>query len=289
MRVPSLTLAAAGAALIAPALPAPATAVPPAERVAAREGSAAHDGGATHGGGAAGAARGEGAARRGDAAPSRGAGRPEGPGRAGKAAPDERTRRAGDAVTAARLLARAGRCTRISRGRYRTDAGRPATVPVCGTRDAVFWKADLDIDCDGRPTARCNRRTDPVFAPATAVLGSDGRRLNAETLPYIVVPAPSRRWDHRASGVRGGSVAAVVYGDRVRYAVVGDTGPRDLIGEASYATARALGIRPDPRSGGVSSGVTYIVFRDSRITAVENREAAVAEGERLARRFLARH
>ncbi|MFF8999846.1 glycoside hydrolase family 75 protein [Streptomyces achromogenes] len=287
MRVPSLTLAAAGAALIAPALPAPATAVPPAERVAARdanavrEGSAAPDGGAAHGG-AAGTARG------GDAAPSRGAGRAEDPGRAGRSAGAERARRAEDAVTAARLLARAGRCTRVSRGRYRTDAGRPATIPVCGTRDAVFWKADLDIDCDGRPTARCNRRTDPVFAAATAVLGSDGRRLNAETLPYIVVPAPSRRWDHRASGVRGGSVAAVVYGDRVRYAVVGDTGPRDLIGEASYATARALGIRPDPRTGGVSSGVTYIVFRDSRITAVEDRAAAVAEGERLARRFLAR-
>ncbi|MGW1600614.1 glycoside hydrolase family 75 protein, partial [Streptomyces eurythermus] len=64
MRLPSLTLAAAGAALIAPALPAPATAVPPAERVAARdgtavrEGSAAHDGSATHGGGPAGVARG---------------------------------------------------------------------------------------------------------------------------------------------------------------------------------------------------------------------------------------
>ncbi|MEV4336854.1 glycoside hydrolase family 75 protein [Streptomyces sp. NPDC049590] len=275
MRVPSLTLAAAGAALIAPALPAPATAVPPAAPPAAREESAVRDGAAAPG---TGAARRDGGTRSGGAVRD---------GRAtGRAARDGRAGRAEDAVTAARLLARAGTCTRVSRGRYRTDAGRPATVPVCGTRDAVFWKADLDVDCDGRPTAHCNRRTDPVFAAATAVLGSDGRRLNAETLPYIVVPAPSRRWDHRASGVRGGSVAAVVYRDRVRYAVVGDTGPRDLIGEASYATARALGIPPDPRTGGASSGVTYIVFRDSRIPAVEDRAAAMAEGERLARRFL---
>ncbi|MGW1599320.1 glycoside hydrolase family 75 protein [Streptomyces sp. NPDC002343] len=285
MRVPSLTLAAAGAALLAPALPAPATAVPPAERPAARDEGpvpgvatvldrgAGRDDRATRGGGVV---RGGGVTRDDDAAPGDGAAR------------DRTTAHDTDEVTAARLLARTGRCARVSRGRYRTDAGRPATVPVCGTRDAVFWKADLDVDCDGRPTARCNRRTDPVFAAATAVQGSDGRRLNAETLPYIVVPAPSRRWDHRRSGVRGGSVAAVVYRDRVRYAVVGDTGPRDLIGEASYATARALGIRPDPRSGGVSSGVTYIVFRDSRIGAAEDREAAVAEGERLARRFLAR-
>ncbi|WP_425578959.1 hypothetical protein [Streptomyces echinatus] len=44
------------------------------------------------------------------------------------------------AVTAADLLARAGACSQVSRGRYRTDADSRATVRVCGTRDAVFWK-----------------------------------------------------------------------------------------------------------------------------------------------------
>ncbi|MFI0232533.1 glycoside hydrolase family 75 protein [Streptomyces sp. NPDC017086] len=233
MRVPSLTLAAAGAALLAPAaLPAPATAVPPPVR-------------------------------------------PTAPGEG--------------AVTAADLLARAGACRQLSRGRYRTDADGRATVRVCGTRDAVFWKADLDVDCDGRPTARCNRRTDPLFADTTAFQQSDGRQLTSETLPYIVVPAASRRWNPHASGVRGGCVAAVVYRDRVRYAVVGDTGPRDLIGEASYAAARALGIRPDPVEGGAPSGVTYIVFRDSRVRRMEDRAATAAEGERLARRFIGKH
>ncbi|MBL1106426.1 glycoside hydrolase family 75 protein [Streptomyces sp. 5-8] len=230
MRVPTLTLAAAGAALVAPAaVPAPATAVPPPVRPVAR---------------------------------------------------------AEGAVVAADLLARVGECSQLSRGRYRTDADSRATVRVCGTRDAVFWKADLDIDCDGRPSARCNRRTDPVFADTTAFQQSDGRHLSAERLPYIVVPAPSRRWNFLSSGVRGGSVAAVVYNDRVQYAVVGDTGPRDIIGEASYATARRLGIRPDPRDGGVPSGVTYIVFRDSRVRPIQNRAAAEAEGERLARLFV---
>ncbi len=118
----------------------------------------------------------------------------------------------------------------------------------------MFWKADLDIDCDGRPGERCNRRTDPYFTAATAFVQSDGRPLDAETLPYIVVPAPSGVWDYRDHGVRGGSVAAVIHGDRVRYAVVGDVGPSGIIGEASYAAAEALGIHPDPRSGGVPSG-----------------------------------
>ncbi|MEV6114560.1 glycoside hydrolase family 75 protein [Streptomyces sp. NPDC052109] len=229
MRVPSLTLAAAGAALLAPAaLPVPAAADPPREQPVAR---------------------GEGA------------------------------------VAAAHLLAGLGKCHQISRGRYRTDAGRRATVPVCATRHAVYWKADLDIDCDGQSTARCNRRTDPQFAAMTAFQQSDGRHLNAAALPYIVIPAASHLWNPRKYGVQGGSVAAVVYRGRVQYAVVGDTGPRDIIGEASWATARGLGIRADPRRGGVPSGVTYIVFRNSSVDPIENHAAAVAAGQRLARLF----
>ncbi|MGW7384896.1 glycoside hydrolase family 75 protein [Streptomyces sp. NPDC054794] len=228
MRVQSLTLAAAGAALLTPLPPVPAPLLPLRVPVVRSEGR----------------------------------------------------------VDAADLLARVRHCAPVSRGRYRTDESAPATVAVCGTRDAVFWKADMDIDCDGRSTRRCNGRTDPSFLPATAFQQSDGRHLNAERLPYIVVPAPSRRWDHRAGGVRGGSVAAVVYRNRVRYAVVGDTGPREIIGEASYATARALGISPDPRRGGASSGVTYIVFKDSRVKRIQDHMAAVATGERLAGRFV---
>ncbi|WP_316767164.1 glycoside hydrolase family 75 protein [Streptomyces sasae] len=188
-------------------------------------------------------------------------------------------------ITATDLLDQVRDCTQVSRGRYRTDAGTAATVPVCDTEQAVFWKADLDIDCDGRPTAHCNRAADPAFSAATAYQQSDGRHLDAETLPYIVVPAPSGRWDHRASGVRGGAVGAVIYKGRVQYAVVGDTGPRDIIGEASYATAQGLGINPDPRAGGVPSGVTYIVFKDSVIKPIEDQAEAEAAGERLAALF----
>ncbi|MEV7069743.1 glycoside hydrolase family 75 protein [Streptomyces sp. NPDC091972] len=188
-------------------------------------------------------------------------------------------------VAAADLLARVRECAPVSRGRYRSDDGTAATIPVCGTREAVFWKADMDIDCDGRPGSRCNRRTDPLFSDATAFQQSDGRYLSAEQLPYIVVPAPSPVWDHRAHGVRGGAVAAVVYRDRVQYAVVGDVGPGHIIGEASYATAKALGIRPDPRGGGTPSGVTYIVFRDTQVKPIEDHAAAVATGERLAALF----
>ncbi|MFG3414747.1 glycoside hydrolase family 75 protein [Streptomyces althioticus] len=189
-------------------------------------------------------------------------------------------------VSAADLLARVSGCTPVSQGRYRKDRGRAATVPVCGTREAVYWKADMDIDCDGRPGRHCNAATDPHFSSSTAFAQSDGSALSSEKLPYVVVPAPSSLWDYREHGVRGGSVAAVVYRDRVSYAVVGDTGPADIIGEASYAAAESLGIDPDPRSGGTPSGVTYIVFKDSRVTPLEDREAAETQGERLAREFV---
>ncbi|WP_435847737.1 glycoside hydrolase family 75 protein [Streptomyces fumanus] len=191
-------------------------------------------------------------------------------------------------MRAADLLAAVRDCEPVSRGRFRADAQAPADIPVCGTTGAVFWKADLDIDCDGRPGARCNRRTDPYFTAGTACPGSDGRPLDAERLPYIVVPGPDARWDHRAHGVRCGSVAAVVYRDRVRYAVVGDVGPRGVIGEGSYALAESLGIRTDPRTGGVPSGVTYIVFGDSRAEPVDDVRAASRTGERLARRLISR-
>ncbi|MFJ5774049.1 glycoside hydrolase family 75 protein [Streptomyces sp. NPDC093094] len=192
----------------------------------------------------------------------------------------------GTAVSAADLLDRVRACDPVSRGRYRTDTDAPATVPVCGTEGAVFWTADMDIDCDGQPTPRCNSRTDPYFSEGTAYAQSDGRPLDAEHLPFIVVPVPSSLWDHRDHGVHGGAVAAVVHRDRVQYAVVGDAGPAGIIGEASYATAEALGIDPDPHGGGTPSGVTYIVFKDSRVTPIESRAAAEELGERLAREFV---
>ncbi|MET7729909.1 glycoside hydrolase family 75 protein [Streptomyces sp. NPDC005402] len=208
------------------------------------------------------------------------------PAREPAAARTERVVRREGAVEAADLLAKVRTCEPVSQGRYRSDDGTAATIPVCGTRDAVFWKADMDIDCDGRPGSRCNRRTDPLFSDATAFQQSDGRYLSAELLPYVVVPAPSSIWDYREHGVRGGAVAAVVYGDRVQYAVVGDVGPAHIIGEASYATAKGLGIRPDPRGGGTPSGVTYIIFRNTQVKPIEDHAAAVATGERLARLFV---
>ncbi|WP_413116546.1 glycoside hydrolase family 75 protein [Streptomyces sp. CY1] len=189
-------------------------------------------------------------------------------------------------VTAAQLLAKVQGCSQISSGKYRTDDETSANIPVCGANGAVFWKADMDIDCDGQVTSRCNEDTDPWFQDDTAFHQSDGKPLVADKLPYVVVPSPSSTWDYTKSGIKGGGVVAVIYNNKVEYAVVGDTGPTKIIGEASYATANALGIDPNPETGGAESGVTYIVFKNSSVSPIENHDKAVSVGDGLAKQFI---
>lgn len=189
-------------------------------------------------------------------------------------------------VSAADLLAKVSGCSQLSNGKYRTDDETSATVPVCGKNGAVFWKADMDIDCDGQRTSKCNEDTDPWYQDDTAFHQSNGKPLKADSLPYVVVPSSSSIWNYSGAGIKGGGVVAVIYNNKVEYAVVGDTGPTKIIGEASYATAKALGIDPDPESGGTDSGVTYILFKNSQVSPIENHNAAVTLGNRLAQQFL---
>ncbi|MEU3027238.1 glycoside hydrolase family 75 protein [Streptomyces incarnatus] len=190
-------------------------------------------------------------------------------------------------VSAADLLAKVKSCAQISNGKYKTDDETSATVPVCGKNGAVFWKADMDIDCDGQRTTNCNEDRDPWYQDDTAFHQSDGKPLKSESLPYVVVPSTSSIWKYSDYGIKGGGVVAVVYGDKVEYAVVGDTGPTKIIGEASYATAKALGIDPDPATGGADSGVTYILFKNSKVSPIESHSAAVSLGDQLAQQFIA--
>ncbi|KOV78562.1 glycoside hydrolase family 75 protein [Nocardia sp. NRRL S-836] len=188
--------------------------------------------------------------------------------------------------SAAQLLAKLTSCQQISNGKYRTDSETAATVPVCGKNGAVWYKADLDVDCDGQRTTRCNEDTDPWFQPDTAFHDSAGRPLVADKLPYVVVPSPSSTWDYRKFGIQGGGVVAVIHNNRVDYAVVGDTGPTAIIGEASYASAVNLGINPDPENGGSDGPVHYLYFKSSKVSPIEDHGKATSQGEALAQKFL---
>src|SRR4051812_45583877 len=162
--------------------------------------------------------------------------------------------------SAAQLLAKVTNCQQISNGAYATDEGQGGSIPVCQANGAVFFKGDMDVDCDGVRTSQCNEQTDCCFYPDTAFHTSNDQPLNAAQLPYIVLPSPSGIWDYRTAGIDGGAVVAVIYNNQGTYAVVGDTRPTGVIGEGSYAPPQSLGINPHPKNGGTPPGVTHILF-----------------------------
>ncbi|SDM91410.1 glycoside hydrolase family 75 protein [Allokutzneria albata] len=190
--------------------------------------------------------------------------------------------------TAAQLKAAVATCgSQISHGKYAHDAGGTGKTAVCKTKGAVHWKADFDVDCDGQKTPKCNKSTDPSWQNATAWPQSNGKPLNAEKLPFVVVPGISSKWNYKNSGIGGGTVAAVVYKDKVAYAVVGDVGPKAIIGEGSYALAKALGINPDPKTGGIGGSVVdYILFPGVKVGKIEDQGAAKTLGAKSATKLV---
>lgn len=190
--------------------------------------------------------------------------------------------------TADQIRAKMESCgTQLSDGEYAEDSGGDPSIPVCGKDDAVFWQADLDVDCDGQRTDECNEDTDPYFQPETACVQSDGAPLNSSALPHIVVPLPSGTWDHTQSDINCGTVGAVVYEDKVVYGIIGDKGPDSIVGEASYAMANELGIDPDPSTGGVSGEVVgYVTFPGTEVSKNEDHDEATQLGEAAATKFV---
>jgi hypothetical protein len=87
------------------------------------------------------------------------------------------------------------------------------------------------------------------------------RYVDSETIPYIVLPGG------HAFGARLGDLAVALRldGGECCGAVYADVGPASKIGEGSIALADQLVVPSNPRSGGVSDGIAYVVFPGSRI------------------------
>lgn len=73
--------------------------------------------------------------------------------------------------------------------------------------------------------------------------------IDAETVPYVVVPPLVVQ---KTAGVVRGCRARVTWRGVTVDCVVADQGPADRVGELSIAAARALGMNPSPRNGGVT-------------------------------------
>lgn len=210
----------------------------------------------------------------------------------GDAAADGNTGARPDAGSGASLADRLARltstCTVASKGKFSIHDGGPETIDICQLNGAFFWTSSMNVDCDGKETTACNGTTDPAYQSTTSFPQSDGAPLVASELPYVVIPLPSSRFDYRASDIRAGAVVIVMYNGAVAFGVFGDEGPSNLLGEASYAMAKALGIDPDPLTGGVAHGVTYVVITGASavVSPIEQSAAAAAQGRALAEKLL---
>lgn len=190
---------------------------------------------------------------------------------------------ANNATLASRLTALTAKCKVASKGQFAIHQGSPPSIDICALKGAFFWTSSMNVDCDGRSTVECNANTDPSYQPKTSFPQSDGGPLVAALVPYVVIPLPSSRFDYVAAGIAPGALVAVMYNGTIAYGVFGDEGPDNLIGEASYAMAKLLGIDPDPATGGVDHGVTYVVLTgdSAAVTPLEDPAAAAAKGPGL--------
>jgi hypothetical protein len=181
-----------------------------------------------------------------------------------------------------------------------TSAGDPdqgKTAEMCKLNGAVYWVADQDIDCDGKMSPVCPGtppNQDCCWQPQTSFgVDADGtvnpngdknNSFSSADTPYVVIPQDN------TSGISPGTVVAVVYGDKVAFAVFADTGPTTLIGEGSVALANALGYPSSPANGGVDgNAVTYIAFTGNGTVPanVADRATIDALGNQLLKDFLA--
>jgi len=78
------------------------------------------------------------------------------------------------------------------------------------------------------------------------------------TDPYIVIPGA---FVHERDGVKTGDYSLVIFEDGVYPAIVGDIGPNDKVGEASFRVAKEINSQSTPYSRPVSElKVTYLIF-----------------------------
>ena len=82
--------------------------------------------------------------------------------------------------------------------------------------------------------------------------------LIGTTDPYIVIPGA---FTHGKDAAKTGDYGLVIFGDGIYPAIVGDIGPNDKVGEASFRIAKQINPQSTPYSRPVSElKVTYLIF-----------------------------
>ncbi|MEQ1920575.1 MAG: hypothetical protein ABL955_15410, partial [Elusimicrobiota bacterium] len=123
----------------------------------------------------------------------------------------------------------------------------------------VGFTAPMAIDGDG-PLSEEDKKKEPGIdrtrqKDTSLRYTPGGESVNGRAVPFIVV---SQDLLDKHNDVKLGDYATITYGGKTLYGIIADVGPR--LGEASPATARGVGINPNPASGGLESAqVQYII------------------------------
>jgi hypothetical protein len=130
---------------------------------------------------------------------------------------------------------------------------------------AIYLDTDLDTDADGSPRAT---QIDVYGQLETALnyAGIEGQRknVNAETVPYVVLPGGF----YAQYGIGKGDVGVLIHGDKLVYVLFADVGPKTKIGEASIKAVELLGHNPWDAAyqkivSGIDKDVITIIFPGS--------------------------
>jgi Fungal chitosanase of glycosyl hydrolase group 75 len=147
------------------------------------------------------------------------------------------------------------------------------------------WEG-LAKDADGEPFIQGPDDPFPGYYVSATALADRSKAVNdptryvdASRIPFVVLPGGMAR----QLGARPGDFAVVfnLRNGRSSYAIFGDVGPYDRIGEGSVALAENLGIRSDARNGGARRGILYLVFPGSGNRGPRTSEEINAEGQKL--------
>lgn len=205
----------------------------------------------------------------------------------------------------------------IITSRQQFDVAVGKTVWKLAGKNGFFYEAEMTIDADGAPHAYNPSNTgldylanagspgnwwgiatnssgtpyiqgssDPApgyYVSTTAMADSrygtsnQRRYANSETIPFFVLPA------NKAMGASLGDFG-VVYNKRngkFCYAIYADVGPANHLGEASMKAAELIGINNNPKSGGQSNDVVYLVFPNTRVNVgqIPTYQTILTQGE----------
>jgi hypothetical protein len=126
----------------------------------------------------------------------------------------------------------------------------------------LYIDSELQLDTDGWPDGK--NKGDPSWQRDTS-WSTHEDFINANRVPYFVLPKGG--WEEQFD-IALGDYAAVIFEDRLAFAVFADRGDENRLGEGSIELLRQLGeerIKPDGRidNRGMGPGVITIVFPGS--------------------------